>query len=318
MSPPKQDDSPANDPRRPRDFGEVSRRISGRATDLIAIGIVLIAGLTMGARVAEWWRTDSTVPPPPPASALPWEGLQGVEMQFGDALLTIHRQQVFGSEQDAVDAMLSICRDVVTNVGVLSDPGANAESEKAVIARLEPFDPIEEVTGRWKLFWIGGPLPWIVGTVKSPVVPPPDAALDERLVCWAIALPQPDTSWTVYVIDRRFEGLQGGSLESAIPMPENTRLTMRVRGRSGTDELVGFAGPGPVRNWISELNDIFESVGWQRVRGWSDGEAVRAAAFARIESGEAVEITLMRDGSGWTGLIDRHRTEPSNQGSEAP
>jgi hypothetical protein len=108
--------SPARAPR--ADFRGLAKRIAGRTTDLIAIGVVLVGGLTLGRQVLEWWRTD---PPETvaatnalPGTAGPWGAANTpVQLEFGEYPLALRRETIAGDREAAMTALVSACRAAV-------------------------------------------------------------------------------------------------------------------------------------------------------------------------------------------------------------
>src|ERR1700676_4097418 len=98
----------------PLNLADLARRMTSRTTDLIAIGLIVVASLTLGRQVRDWWRA----PPPavgateeavgaPPA----WEdGRQPISLEFGDLPLAMTRQGVEGDGKSIIDALIRHCR----------------------------------------------------------------------------------------------------------------------------------------------------------------------------------------------------------------
>ncbi len=311
--------APVPEARRISDFGDLARRISTWTTNLLAIGILAVGALAMAGRITEWWRSDpagQAVPSLnlPPA---PWDDPTGIVLEFGDQPWSIRRQSLAGTVDDASHALLEQCRGILLDApSTKSLPAADA-SEQALLERLRDAGPVEEVPNCWRLYVIGGPLPWIVGTTTAPDagnsaterdIAPHDAGANARLLCWGLALPQPEQGWTLYVFDRRPSDARSGDLPE-VPLPSNARRSLRVGG-SGGSALTTFSGSGPATRWMVEFDDALTTGGWRRLGDWSRGGTSHAAAFLREGNSDSVrlDITLTQGPDGrWLGVAETHR-----------
>lgn len=294
----------AASPSHPRDFGELARRISSRTTDLLAIGILIAGGLAVGGSLMTWWRSEPPVAIVPAAPAAPWSDPGGVELQFGQTPWSIRRESVTAEPEAARDLLLERMRGAVAAASGVALPPPD-EAELRLLAELRQWSP-HETSSTGRLYVIGGPLLWMVGTSGANLAGSAEAA--DRVICWGLALPQADESWTLYVIDRRAAAHAAG--ESAeFPLPEGARRSLRIAGESG-DELTCFSGAGPAGVWIGEFDLLLEKHGWTRTREWVRDGRSAAAEFRRSGKGlvEMAGITLLQDELGvWRGVIDVSR-----------
>jgi hypothetical protein len=311
--------TPVPDSRRIRDFRDLARRISTWTTNLLAIGILAVAALAMAGRLTEWWRTDPTAPAvvAPGLPSAPWDDPAGIVLEFGDQPWSIRRQTLTGSVDDASYALLEECRNILHDAPSADSLPAADASEQSLLARLRDAAPVEEVPNRWRLYVIGGPLPWIVGTTtvahatngaEQASVAPHDAGPAGRLLCWGLALPQPEQGWTLYVFDRRPSDSQRGDLPE-VPLPSNARRSLRIGG-SGGSALTTFSGTGPATQWMVEFDDSLTSDGWRRLGDWNRGGTSHAAAYLREDNSDSVrlDITLTQGPDGrWLGVAETHR-----------
>jgi hypothetical protein len=311
--------APVPEARRNSDFGDLARRLSTWTTNLLAIGILAVAALAMAGRLTEWWRTDPAAPVVdalslPPA---PWDDPAGIVLEFGDQPWSIRRQALTGSVDDASHALLELCRGILNEVASTDSLPAIDASEQTLLDRLRNTAPEEEVPNRWRLYVVRGPLPWIVGTTTAPHtsstaaqrdVGPHDAGATDRLLCWGLALPQPEQGWTLYVFDRRSSDARGGDLPE-VPLPSGARRSLRVGG-SGRNALTTFSGASPATQWMAEFDDALTSGGWRRLGDWNRGGTSHAAAYVREDKSDSVrlEITLTQGPDGrWLGVAETQR-----------
>jgi hypothetical protein len=267
---------------RPSDFGELAKKIRSRATDIIVIGIVVAAGLSLAGRVTEWWRKDPeviTASPDilPPA---PWESTDGLALQFGDQPWAMHRRQMTGDEQAVTAAMKNSCIAILEKFkprDSLPNPDA---AELRLLESLKSFAPSESVAGEWGVYELGGFLPWVVGVRESIPGDDPDAEQSRRLLCWTMALPQPDGSWVVHTIDRQGGASGIGGSDFNLPLPQGARPSLRLSDERG-GSLICLSGPGPVAEWSRELNVAWHAAGWWIVREWTTSGNTRSAVFSQ-------------------------------------
>src|SRR5262245_20311681 len=89
-------------PGAPPDLRAVSRKIARRTTDLIAVGVVLIGGLSIGRQVVEWWRDEPAQgAAAPQASGIDPTGDGPLRLEFGDYPLAMERQTIVGDQDSA-------------------------------------------------------------------------------------------------------------------------------------------------------------------------------------------------------------------------
>lgn len=312
-------DPPQGGARRIHDFRDLARRISTWTTNLLAISILAVGALATAGRLTEWWRAE------PPGSAVftpdptrgPWDDPGELVLVFGDQPWSIRRQSLAGSVDDASHALLEQCRDVLNKTASPASLSTADASEQSLLERLRDAAPVEEVPDRWRLYAIGGPLPWIVGTSTAPdktqgasqsSFGAHDAGANGRLLCWGLALPRPEQGWTLYVFDRRPADTRGGDLPE-VPLPSTARRSLRVVGFGGS-ALTTFSGTGPATRWIVEFDDALATGGWQRLGDWNHGRTSHTASYQRDKNATLLrlEITLTQGpDSRWLGVAETHR-----------
>jgi hypothetical protein len=166
------------------DFGQLARRISGWTTNLLASGIVLVAGLAIGWQVLVWWREAG-----PDDAAAMQENLAALVPQMeGREFWTKHGpvriERFHGSEAEATAAMRAFCRaaDARTGLAGLAGPG-----EERFVKKLREQPALEE-SGSVAVYQPAGQTGMMVG-VRGP---------DNRIVAWSFALPVEERVWHLY------------------------------------------------------------------------------------------------------------------------
>ena len=296
-------------------FSGVAQAISRRTTDLLAIGLVLAAGMSFGRQVLQWWH----VADPAEASASGAPGLpsplwgehgQPVALEFGETPFSLTRQAWEGTQEQAIAALAANCREFTERAQVRGSEWT-AEQAAAGDVLLQQIDrsrlqPFEEERGRWRLFQIDQPLPIIVGVRddaavlskrKSPEKGHP--ARSAHVVCWGMALRQGKAAWTLYTF-RVAPALPGGSLSGELPpLPAGARRLMSLREDAG-GALVGFSGYGSPEAWRQSFDDWFETHHWKST-GWKGSGANWSAQFSRSDAAGG-SIVVQFGSSGGTGL----------------
>ena len=298
----------------PRDFAALARRISSRTTDLLAVAILLAGGLAIGGSLMDWWRSEPPVASPslPPAS--PWDDPSGVDLDFGGADWSVHRQTVRGSAADAANAVLARLRGIVSETETAALPPID-DAEAGLLEQLPNWSPVES-SSQGNIYLIGGPIYWVIATrtldpigesiqTGGGVEPRRSADEGERVVAWGLALPQPEDVWTLYLIRHQSSRSQpAGSAD--FPLPAGARRSLRIAGAQGA-ELSCFHGVGPVSDWTSQFDAALAERGWLRSGDWLRDDDSATAVFAQHSDGvyRSATILIVRDANGtWRGVID--------------
>jgi hypothetical protein len=301
----------ANPPtRHVRDFAELARRLSGWTTNLLAIGVLSVGALVAAARVTEWWRSEpqGVTFMAPGALALPWNSPDGAVLEFGAHPWRIHRQSLHGTATDAEKLLAALCRDVAVRDWRVMPQTTVDPAERALLERLKNWAPLEEEKGQWRLSAVGGPTPWIVGTTDA--AGRPDSltantaeadAFSGRVLCWGLALPQPDGLWTLYVLERRPN--EAPSAAPDVPLPAGAKRVLRIRGAQG-GEFTSFRVDGAAAQWRRDFDASFRAAGWYRLGEWTGGGNAYNVTYLResVPARLRADITLTEDAGRWTGV----------------
>ena len=102
-------------------------RLAGRATNLLAIGVVLILVVPIGRQLVAWYRA------PPPT------GLGAVTVRpVAGAATPLLRRQVIGSREQASDALATLAAEAVSRIDALPGEPQGAD----MLRRLEGRTPL--------------------------------------------------------------------------------------------------------------------------------------------------------------------------------
>ena len=117
--------------------GESARWYRHRATDLLAIGLLLVVGLALGRQLTAWWNEpglESTAD----ADRVTGAGTAWTEpddLQLGELATTIHRRRLIGDREAAYRALESSIRDTADSAGWPERDADEAAAELRAAAR---------------------------------------------------------------------------------------------------------------------------------------------------------------------------------------
>jgi hypothetical protein len=277
----------------PASIGDLARRMTSRTTDLIAIGLIVVATLTLGRQVRDWWRT-----PPPTVEVTEqavgpvpaWEdGRQPIALEFGDLPLAMTRQVVEGNQKKTIDALVQNCRQ---EVATARSPWREAdEAERRLVEMTAGLTPVADESEVWQVFVVDERFPMVAG-LRHFDGPNNEAARGLfRLVCWGLALPVGQDIWNVYV----FKGAQSaGAAASGIPeisLPPGGHRNLAVRDEQG-GRLVGFSGIASAEEWIKYYDRWFAEKDWSSGEDWRASSGTWSARFQKQTSDTATTVKI--------------------------
>ncbi len=165
-------------------FAGVARRISGWTTNLLATGIVLLGGLTLGWQVVGWWKEEA------PSLAGQAAGLDGAglpmlgkdrEFWTRGGLLKVER--VAGGLSKVQTAMRAFCQE-----GAAAGERAEAgKGEAEFVEQLFRQTPLEE-TSNVAVYQPVGQRGMVVAVDRE----------TKRIVGWSFALEAEEGVWSIY------------------------------------------------------------------------------------------------------------------------
>jgi hypothetical protein len=274
-------------------FADIARRITSRTTDLIAIAIVVVASLTFGRQVLQWWHAEA--PQPGTAGSAPvvqpgWEDqLQPVSLEFGDLPLSMTRQTIVGNGEAAVEALIRHCE---RSAAAARSPWREwDQGERQLLARTEGLTAVAEETDVWQVYVIDRRFPMVAG-VRRFVSELKEAAFRAyRLVCWGMAMPAGENAWNLFV----FQGVVAGNPVPtglpSVPLPPGGRRNLSLRDERG-GMLVGFSGNGSPPEWMKFYDDWFTGQGWSSGEGWFMGGGACSARFHKPGAPQAARVEV--------------------------
>ncbi|MFQ5730780.1 MAG: hypothetical protein ACE5KM_02375 [Planctomycetaceae bacterium] len=244
---PEQTRSPPAKP--PPSFGGVAKRIRSRTTDLLAIAIIVIGGITVGTRVSGWFAEDESQGPGPSAvNAVGGPGValgdEPLTLDFGGLPYRMHRSVVKGDRKAAIRQLLKKCRELGTASRRPTSPPSTAE--RKLLAKLVGHEAVQALPDGGRLYRFDGPVTMVSFTRPDQPTESRDKCASEsrRVVCWGLAFPvlAGEKQWTLSLFTPAGQTPTADDLPE-IPLPTNARAILTIRGnqsawrtfRSGED-----------------------------------------------------------------------------------
>jgi hypothetical protein len=285
----------------PAGFGDIARKITSRTTDLIAIGIVVVASLTLGRQVLVWWHAEPLTRAAAEMASRTgpaWDNpSQPLSLEFADLPMAMTRQVVVGDRNAMVAALVEHC-ETAAKRGLKPWRERDA-AEDRLLARIESLRPVAEEAGVWQVYVFDERLPMAAAVRRFAAASDDAASEGPRLVCWAMAMPAGNEAWNLYVFRGTANGRPASVDRADVPLPPGARRNLSLRDERGSS-IVGFSGRGDDGEWIRFYDDWFADRGWSSGEGWLKSAAACSARFdeRRGSAGRRAEIQFARDGNG--------------------
>lgn len=283
-------------------FAALARRLSAWSANLLATGLVLVAGLALGRQVITWWRASPSESTSPriladvpgrqrPSAVRPWL------LEFGDFPVVVHRSTVSGDLEHVLGQLRHACREAAGQGTELA--AALRPAERRMLAGLRGLDPVERVAGQWEIYQVEQPIPMTVAVGLKEVEKPgfdEVAAAERRVVCWGLALPvvpQADgdpVQWTLFTYAASGQAALTDDAPRA-PVPPDASRTLSLRAASGS-ALVGFRGSGNARVWAQFYDEHFADGQWQGSPTWDRRGGIWRRRFRHARLG-SIDVQLI-------------------------
>lgn len=313
------DDSKAQDA---SPLTRLSKTLRRRALDLVAIGIVIAATLTLGRQMAAWWRTSPESVNQFSDSARLLAGTEGiwsetdqpVFVEFGGVPYHLQREAVVGDEKAA---QARLAQRVLAFVNLTSEelrPDATKERLRAAIKRLNPVLS----KSRTEVYIIDGPAPVVVGTKRNEN----SGQASHQIICWGIFYPSGNEQWTTWLFSRStsLEHAAFGKLTDLLP--DSALPVMSLRSRNGSS-IVSFrhndsehafdSTHGLERQYMKHFDSALSSDGWRSLSGWHRSKEMIAASYELPSTTGKTDGTKGDKPQGIRGRIDIQLIEQDGQ-----
>lgn len=275
-------------------YAVIAQKLKSRTTDLLALAILAIGCLAIGAKVAQWWK-QSPEDVNHPQLATPQTALWGqagtpVTMEFGELKQALLRQVITGDAASAGEQLEQIAVGQLPKVSLAPDPPSAGELK--LLEELQNVTASRILPTGESLYRIGEDLPMVIITRSFPDKSDEKSPGGSRVVCWARAFPQDEDRWGVILfhpIDRTSPSDAG---EEIIPLPmgsERIQSLSDAKGQSWT----AFRGTGPIMQWQLHFDRAFQDRNWDRILPWSKTGSGWNSAFETPEKTHRAGIWLM-------------------------
>jgi hypothetical protein len=295
-------------------------RITAWTSRGILTAVILVAGLSFGRQVLQWWRADETGPIAAGRAAdsggLLDPSFGPVELRFGDLDARLAVRKMTGAQSEAAAALRAMAVETMPRAAEPTKPALDAE--RRLVAKLANEESIAEKAGSWRLHALSKDVPVLIGirlggeSRANGRADRNDCAESEwsrrvegRIALWAVGVPSSTDGWTLYTF--LFGGSDAGpSADDAeiglpsIPLPPGAKPTMSLGAARGT-RWVAFGGKeGDLSEWRTFYDRWFAQHGWSASEGWRERAGRIGARFrADARNGEApaavVDLWLWRD-----------------------
>ena len=299
--------TPGDPPTEAASLAATAKRMSRWATNLLATGVILIAGLVFGRQTIQWWRADSGGA----TSADHVAAVVGAEpigaageatlLEFGDSPYVLRRSECDGDADEALARLRQLCRAAAEGGDELDS--AVADAEQRMLAATRKMTPVEQLGDGQRIYQIAQPLPMVTVVRSSPETTTGEAVTaQDRVVSWGLAMPvateQQQTAWTLLacaVGDSQSKSSGGSARRSPLPAPPGGRRSLSIGTEHG-GSIVGFTGTGQPLDWTEFYDRWFQQQSWSPSAAWQRGERVWRRRYE--QSPAAADVLIQADASG--------------------
>ncbi len=287
-------------------FGRLSRTIVRRTTDLLVIGILCLAFLSMGRKVSVWWRTnpEALTVRPVAADSFRWDDPQGMLLDLGDVSGSVRHQRLSVDAGGLRDTLSAHCQRLLAS-GTADHGDPDFARSGQLLEQLALREPDWTGEGGAMVHVVEGPC-WLAAGTRPGSLSQHDAnsaAALRVLVGLVLAFPAGDDQWAVFTIEPPgpSRGESPGSVD--IPLPAGARLALNLRDGRG-NVLLSFSGSGPIPAWQDQLTQSLAAQGWQSWGGWQVRDSASLGRFVRAgDQSWQMDIQLLGREDGCAGLI---------------
>jgi len=233
-------------------FALVAKRLAGWTSNLLVTAIVIVAALTFGRQLSDWWGTNADDAHKNPLLSnghveSPQLGNDQAThlVDFGDLRIALGRKSLTGDKEHVFATLRQECRAAIGQ-GSLStrQPGP---METKMLQHAAELKPVEQESGKWSMYQLDGPIPMVVVVQdRSQRV----AETGQRVVSWGLAFPieLEGKLWTLFTCVPADGSSALASDLPEVPSPPGGRCVMSLRTEDG-GALVCYAGEGVSRGW---------------------------------------------------------------------
>jgi len=275
----------------------LGKRLFSRINDVLAICIVLFAGISMGDSVIQWWNRSPEEAHQPRLQAAadditPPDFLDGspVRIDAGNLNVQMERSTFRGSQDEVHQQMVERLARIAMQQSSLLEPPSKAElSLLGVVRNLEPIWSGDAVA----VYHQAGPLGAYVA-VRENSADQRNAGQysGPRVVSWGFVVAEGDSRWTVWLLLPRVG--QGRFAETADwrdVLPEGAMCDLGLHARDG-QLMLTYSGTGDLTRWKQEFEQALQQRDFQLTSEWSDRDSQTSAEFEYSDPVHRQQLTL--------------------------
>jgi len=260
------------------------KRFLSRTTDLVAIAIVIFAGVTMGGSVLKWWRTspEEVIGPDfhratnelaPPD----WMSGKPVRIDAGQLDVRMQRSELTGSPE-AVTAQVLVMLGEYANEVALPEAEATAE-ERALLESLKDLKPEWRDETGVAVYHRDAPLAAYTAVKGDPGALKNGTLLSTgRVVSWGLVVPADESRWTVWLFAPKPNENGQPSSDWRDTLPQGADCDLALHSAEG-HVMLSFSGRGNRQEWQTEFDRSLEERGFQRRSEWSDADNTSSVQY---------------------------------------
>ncbi len=275
----------------------LGQRLFSRINDLIAISIILFAGISMGGAVIDWWNTSPEDAHTPNLRAaaddvMPPDFLSGapILIDAGDLNVRMERSELEGSSSQIHTQMIERLSGYAASVSLPAQPPG--EEELSMLQELERQQPVWSDEKGAAVFHQDAPLGAYVAVQKnSPELQKAGQFSGRRVVSWGFVIPSGESRWTAWLFAPRPGGDSPVSTDWRSVLPSGAICNLGLHSQDG-QLMLAFSGTGSLDQWQREFGQLLESKKFQQMGTWIDQETRTSAEFELTRAVYRQQLTL--------------------------
>lgn len=270
------EESPAEDSNTPKEKKSLGKLLASRATDLIAIAIIIVVALTVGRRLANWWSVDEAALKNPfqgASMSSQWGGDgKPVRIQFGDSKTPFQRTDITGTKDELTSRLVELT--ILKIQELAPESQAVSESELEILNYISKLTPFKSISLKEEVYLVGGPAPVIWGVKKESLDAQP------RVVCWGTCLSQGENHWAFYLSS--FGSVDQSSDETNLKLSEPIQMILSLQNQDG-GSMLSFKSLENVDGSKKRLSEDLQEQGWKMSEKWStNSNGFTSAVFLKF------------------------------------
>ncbi|MBD3674314.1 MAG: hypothetical protein HUJ26_12385 [Planctomycetaceae bacterium] len=274
-----------------------AQKIFSRTNDLIAICIVLFAGLTMGESVLDWWNTS-----PEEAVSLDKNRLaddlgppdflaeDSVRIESGFFDVGFERFALTGTTEEVGEQMADRLSDSAKNVRVPTQEPT--ESERSLLKAIRDQKPVRTTASGVEIYFQDAPLAAFVAVDGNSEASENRSQNQEaRVVSWGFVVPEGESRWTGWVFSPQGRSDSRESFDWKTILPEGAVCDLGFQTASDQNFL-SFSGTGTLPQWRTEFENHLSRHQFILVEDWSANGPSSSAEFLRRTDSASQSLTI--------------------------